>query len=123
MKMHHIILVLCFGLAFSLTHLLALQASLYWYYWWFDVVMHFWGGGLLVLMLYTITSFFPPHRPSWLLVIAMLVCAVISWEVFEWAAGLVDTRAQWVDTIHDIILGLSGGCLMHWWLTRTKIFL
>ena len=98
----------------AVTHLFAVEASLYWYYWWFDIVMHFWGGMLLGVGLHILASFslwrFTPN--VWQVCLGM-ASVIIAWEVFEYVVGLYDPNSYVVDVAKDVVVGFSGGLLAH----------
>lgn len=100
--------------AFALTHVFAVEASLYWFYNWFDGFMHVWGGILLGTGMHIMARFYWwPIRPSTLAVFAAITVVIVSWEVFEWWAGLFDSSNYWLGTSKDIVLGYTGGLLGH----------
>jgi len=108
-----IVFVLLAGI-FAFVHILAVTASLYWYYWWFDIVMHFWGGALLALGVHAFATFRVVHlRPSTVVVLVVLTGATVTWEVFEFLAGLYDSATYGFDTTKDIAVGFGGGLLTH----------
>lgn len=99
---------------FAFVHVVAVVASLYWYYWWFDIVMHFWGGGLLALGVHAFSTFrLIRLRPSTRLMLITLTGATVSWEVFEFFAGLYEPTAYVWETTKDVIVGFGGGLLTH----------
>lgn len=98
--------------AFAAVHLLAVAAALYWYHWWFDILMHLWGGVLItfaVLLVYRHERI--RQKPRLSIVVAMLLGAAISWEVFERLIGLYDPAMYWRETSKDIACGLLGGLI------------
>ncbi|MBP6881900.1 MAG: hypothetical protein KBC35_04720 [Candidatus Pacebacteria bacterium] len=117
-----VILFLVLATLFTLVHTMALAASLYWYHWWFDVLMHFWGGLLVGLGVHTFATFRWLHlEPTTRLVLLALLIATGCWEIFEWFAGLYDQHMYVADTIQDLLLGFSGGLLIHAILKTYKI--
>lgn len=113
--MHFIVIVfLLLAAVFAWTHQIAMAGSFYWYYWWFDIVMHFWGGILLGLGVHAVTSLKSVHiRPVLPVVLAVILSAVIGWEVFERIFGLFNPNQYIVDTTQDVLLGITGGLLAH----------
>ena len=104
---------------FVLTHLMAMQASLYWYFWWADIVMHFWGGlliGLGVHVLAGLPNLSIDATIRWVLGITLVT--VVAWEVFELYYGLYDVDGYWIDTTIDSVLGFAGAIISHLFLTR-----
>lgn len=118
----YVVIFLLLGSIFAFVHQIAVTASLYWYYWWFDIVMHFWGGLLIGLGVHAICTFSFIHlRPTFSLLLIMLVLATSAWEIFEWSAGLWNADTYVFDTTKDVILGFSGGLLAHLVLSRYTI--
>lgn len=107
---------------FATVHNLAVRTSLYWYYSWFDIVMHFWGGILVVLGVYALCSLkHIPLKPSQVLIFATLFFAMISWEFFEWQAGLFDPHTYIADTFKDLVVGFLGGLVGYFASVRLRI--
>ena len=95
---------------FAAVHNFAVVTSLYWYYSWFDIVMHFWGGILVVLGVYAMCSLkHVPLKPTTLIIFGTLITILISWEIFERAAGLYNPATYIYDVSKDLIVGLVGG--------------
>lgn len=95
---------------FAAVHNFAVVTSLYWYYSWFDIIMHFWGGILVVLGVYAICSLkHVPLNPTTLIIFGTLVTIMVSWELFERAAGLYDPTTYVFDVSKDLFVGLVGG--------------
>lgn len=95
---------------FAAVHNFAVVTSLYWYYSWFDIIMHFWGGILVVLGVYAICSLkHVPLKPTTLIIFGTLVTIMVSWELFERAAGLYDPTTYVFDVSKDLFVGLVGG--------------
>lgn len=116
-----VIAFLVLATLFTLTHSVALAASLYWYYWWFDVLMHFWGGVLVGLGIHAFATFrWFRLEPTTRLVLLALLIATGCWEVFEWMVGLYNHTMYVADTIQDLLLGFSGGLLVHATLKSCK---
>jgi hypothetical protein len=116
-----VLIFLVLAVAFAATHWFAVQATLYWYYWWFDILMHFWGGMMVALGVHMLCSFsFVPCRPTWLVMLLVLLLVTGVWEVFEWSVGLFDPISHFRDTSTDIVVGFSGGILAHLGLRRYR---
>lgn len=116
-----VIIFVLISLVFAAVHKFAVITSLYWYYWWFDIVMHFWGGVLLGLGVHAFCTFSWLHcRPTLKIVLFTLLLVTISWEVFERLTGLYDPVNYWFDTVKDIIMGFSGGLIVHTLLSKYK---
>jgi hypothetical protein len=116
------IVFLLLAILFAATHFLAVAASLYWYHWWFDIMMHAWGGMLLVLGVHALSTFsWSPIQPTLKNVLIVLLVAVISWEVFEWFAGLYEPSTYVFETAKDILVGLSGGLVTHLFLRTYRM--
>lgn len=106
------IIYLLIAFLFAWVHYLAMLSSLYWYYWWFDVVMHFWGGlltGAGVIVLCGLKSV--RIKPTLVLTLLTLLLVTVTWEAFEWYAGLYNPLVHMVDTIQDIGMGFCGGLI------------
>ncbi|MCA9362105.1 hypothetical protein KC906_01900 [Candidatus Kaiserbacteria bacterium] len=117
-----VIIFLLLATAFAAVHAFAVFASLYWYYWWFDIMMHFWGGTLLALGVFSLATFSRFHfTPTLKLMLGVLLCVTVCWEVFEWLVGLYDPETYLVDTAKDMVVGFSGGLLMYAMLRRYTI--
>lgn len=104
---------------FAWVHYLAMLSSLYWYYWWFDVFMHFWGGLLVgagVVVLCGLKSV--KLKPTLLLTLLSLLLVTVSWEAFEWYAGLYNPLVHTADTLQDISIGFCGGLIAFFSLKR-----
>ena len=52
-------------------------------------------------------------KPNFQLVLVALVAITITWEIFEWFAGLYEPGAYLRETVKDITVGLVGGLLAH----------
>ena len=107
---------------FAAVHNFAVVTSLYWYYSWFDIIMHFWGGILVVLGVYAICSLkHIPLKPTTLIIFGTLVTIMVSWELFERAAGLYDPITYVFDVGKDLIVGLVGGLVGYLLAIRLRI--
>ncbi|MEK7639330.1 MAG: hypothetical protein AAB388_04175 [Patescibacteria group bacterium] len=116
-----VLVFLFFGVIFAATHTLAVDASLYWYYPWFDVVMHTWGGVMVALGVLALKTLKPFRDiPAFWFFITALALAIVSWEIFEWYAGLYDPETHVRDTIEDVALGTFGGLVTFYLLTHKK---
>ena len=110
---------LTMSLLFVGAHIAAMHFSFYWYFWWADIVMHSWGGVLVGLGMHVLASLSSvPVRATLLWVVAALLVATLSWEVFERSFGLFNPDGYLLDTSIDIFLGFTGGLLAHFWLAR-----
>jgi hypothetical protein len=99
---------------FASVHNFAIATSLYWYYSWFDIPMHLVGGALVVLGVYALCSLkHIPLKPSLVLIFGTLSLIMISWEVFEWSAGLFNPPTFVFDVSKDLFFGLIGGLLAY----------
>lgn len=92
-------------------HIVGLELMLYWRYHWFDIPMHALGGAIVSLgsqsALFHSVFRCRPHHLGF--AIALVLAVGISWEVFEWGAGIVDVEEYVADTILDIVLDVCGG--------------
>ncbi|OGI95388.1 hypothetical protein A2917_02390 [Candidatus Nomurabacteria bacterium RIFCSPLOWO2_01_FULL_42_17] len=103
-----------------------LANKFYWYsaLWWLDVLMHFLGGfwiGLLYLYL------FSPKNISRALISRTLFFVLlvgVGWEVFEILVNevLAQNSFDYLDTLADLILDLSGGlyAILYLWKKQLK---
>ena len=95
------------------TNYLAIEFYLYWYYPWLDLVTHFLGGAVAALGLFSLKDFWPrlPKRSLRLpMIIAFVFLVAVAWEVFEvWAGISMNEPGYALDTVLDLIMGLSGG--------------
>lgn len=83
--------------------------------------MHTWGGMLVGAGVYVICSFKNVRlKPTLSLTLLTLLGATVTWELFEWYAGLYNPLIHTVDTILDIFLGFSGGLIAFFILKRKK---
>lgn len=105
------ILVITFG-TMAFLHVIALKLSLYWHFWWFDMPMHFLGGAIVALGLFFLIDIkFPlstvfERLPFTLLAV---LAVALAWEYFELWAGIPIESDYVVDTLTDLVMGLSGG--------------
>jgi hypothetical protein len=107
---------------FAAVHNFAVVTSLYWYYSWFDIVMHFWGGMLVVLGVYAVCSLrHVPLKPTTLIIVGTLATIMVSWELFERAAGLYEPTTCMFDVSKDLIVGLVGGLVGYLIAIRLRI--
>ena len=108
--------------SFATIHTLAVATSLYWYYSWFDIIMHFWGGSLVVLGVYALCSLkHVPLKPTSFIIFTTLIVLMVTWEIFEWKAGLFDPRTHLFDTTKDFIVGLTGGLVGYFVALRLRM--
>ena len=95
------------------TNYLAIEFYLYWYYPWIDLVTHFLGGAVGALGAFSLKDFWPrfPGRALRLSIIITFVFLVaVAWEAFEvWAGISMNEPGYALDTVLDLIMGLSGG--------------
>lgn len=99
-------------LLLAVVHYVALQYSLYWHWQWFDLPMHALGGTVVILGVATLGDLVLPVKITWrdsLFAMFMVVMIVmVTWEVFEYVAG-VPLAGRSVDTAIDILMGFVGG--------------
>jgi hypothetical protein len=112
-SIHTKLLLITFATLAAL-HILAIELSLYWHFWWFDIPMHFFGGVIVALGLYVLRDLRVP-LPSLLYRRVPFLCAVLavalSWEAFELFAGIPIESDFVVDTVTDLVMGVTGGLL------------
>lgn len=108
---------LLLSVSFAATHILAVEASLYWYHWWFDIMMHLWGGFLVAFaVLLACRCDVWRCRPQLWQVLLALGIITVSWEVFERLIGLYDPATYWRETIQDLLVGFIGGLIGYYTL-------
>lgn len=103
------------SIPFAISHIIALQFSLYWTTEWFDIYMHAFGGFLgsmmVIYFLYKI-GISPqsiPQKIFLLMFVFVSVLAVASlWELWEIYVGFIDPFKDFVDSIIDLIMGVLG---------------
>lgn len=117
-----VLIFIILSILFAFTHYVAVLGSLYYFYWWLDLPMHFWGGCLLALGLYTFSTFQTiKFKPSFKLLLLLLLVATVAWELFEWQIGLGDLKSPIGEALKDIMVGFSGGLLTHLILAKYTI--
>lgn len=92
----------------AVTHLSALQWSLYWYYIWLDVPMHFAGGAWLALAGSWLLLRFG-YKHDVLPVFTFVIVGSIGWEIFEVWAGVARESNFLFDTVLDLTMDVAGG--------------
>lgn len=98
---------------FVLVHIVATKFFLYWKYLWFDIPMHFLGGivcalGIAILPFFNIR--YIEKRSSFFLYIVLVLAIGVSWELYEYNAGLYHLESNLVpDTILDLCMDVLGG--------------
>ncbi len=99
----------------GITHVAAVEFSLYWKYPRFDFLTHFLGGVSLGLCGLLLPSFFPrlPHEYRTLLPILLFTLVVgVVWEIFEFYVGITTIDADFaMDTGIDFVMALLGATL------------
>lgn len=99
----------------AVTNYLAIELYLYWYYPWMDLLTHALGGAVVALGIFCLNDFWPrlPKRfQSFTSVMSFVVVVAVFWELFEiWAGISIGTPGYAVDTVLDLIMGLSGGLI------------
>ena len=114
-------LFILLALVFAAVHTVAVKMSLYWYFSWFDVVMHLFGGLLIALGMVSLTSFRSVSlKPSLKLLLAFLFPIIISWEVFEWFAGLSHPATAVYDVSKDLLVGFVGAIGGYWLIQKNN---
>jgi hypothetical protein len=119
MKKHPILSkILILSVIFLLSHVYALNFSLYWTTNWFDVYMHAFGGFLGSLMvIYVLAkmgispSTFSHKLFLFLFVIISVFAVAVVWELWEIYVGFIDPFIDFKDSMADLILGVLGAIL------------
>jgi cytochrome c oxidase subunit IV len=86
----------------------ALETYLYWRYVWFDVPMHFLGGVAIASLL---VGFWWRFRPVVYALSFGLI--IVSWEVFEFLAGMPREANYAFDTALDLLIGSSAAIITY----------
>lgn len=85
-------------------------------------MMHFWGGALITLGVHVLSDFrIMNYKPALKVVLPTLVLVAVAWEMFEWIVGLYDPLMLVIEAAKDITIGLSGGLLAHFLLSKYTI--
>ncbi len=95
-------------------HIVAIVLRLYWTSWWFDEIVHALAGfsvGLSYLMFRSYFSWLEKSVGAGTALILGVFIVGVSWEVFEWYAGLASVHIEgyWLDTSMDVIADMLGG--------------
>lgn len=86
----------------------ALETYLYWRFAWFDVPMHFLGGLAIASFL---VGFWWRFRPVvYALSFALII---VSWELFEFLAGMPREANYVFDTTLDLLIGSVGAIITY----------
>lgn len=97
----------------AVIHYLAIELYLYWIYPWFDMITHSLGGVVVALGYMSVRDFFPSVGLVWqkfIPTMLFVLAVAFAWELFEiWAGIPLDEPDYLLDTITDLVLGLSGG--------------
>jgi hypothetical protein len=98
------------ALLFALDHY-GRANHLYFYHWWFDVVMHLLGGATIGIFSVGLLGRFQPRA-----FLLLTMGAALSWEAFEYFAGISTSQPGFVyDTAHDLLndaLGAAGAYVL-----------
>lgn len=93
-------------------HILAMKFFLYWIFPWFDVLTHFLGGIVVALGYQSFLDRRVTASSVWRRLPGTLVAVLvvsISWEIFEYSAGIAIWGLDFFDTLSDLVLDLLGG--------------
>lgn len=107
----------------AVLHFLASEGHWYVRYPGFDILMHLLGGMTLALAIYwTIVTFFPRYRPSFLRIVVATFILGIGWEVMETiydiAGAPVGTTKYYWDSIHDLINDTIGAAIIAFFVKK-----
>ena len=107
-----VIFLIAFG-SLSAIHTLATHFSLYWYFWWFDIPMHLFGGIVLSLGFFTLRDLhlLQNKHLSFGKCMFLVLCIALAWELFEHSIGVPIEADFMIDTVTDLVMGLTGGAL------------
>ena len=111
-KLSHWLMLLLLWVVFAVAHAGFVYFLLYWYVSPLDIVMHVGGGALLVITWYIIAraGLFSSYLQSPILhPLCVLMAAIVIWEIFKYAIGSVVAEDYILDTVIDVVSGLSGG--------------
>ncbi len=95
-------------LALGVTHISALQYSLYWHYVWLDTFTHFLGGAWVALVLVWL-GVRSKITTSYAGIIAGVIVIGFGWEVFEYIGGIPREANFFLDTSIDLVMDVLGG--------------
>jgi hypothetical protein len=95
----------------AVIHLVALELYLYWHFFWFDIFMHLFGGSVVALGVYTLADLrlYGRRYLTPVYVVGFVCMVAVLWEIFEWYAGVPVESDFLLDTMSDLLMGLSGG--------------
>lgn len=104
-------------------HILATDNLWYWEYPYIDVPIHFLAGATIALWCGAVAVRLSLSLRQTAIFIACLTLAVaVSWEVFEYAIGLVPMTPQFLpDTVLDLLSDFAGAFAafsLYWYLRR-----
>lgn len=91
---------------------------LYWRIWWLDIPMHFFGGVWAATCAAWLLAR-RGHQFSLLWCLAFALAIGITWEVFEYAAGIAVPQYldYQVDTAKDLVMDATGA-IFGWFLAK-----
>ncbi|MCA9361717.1 hypothetical protein KC845_04155 [Candidatus Kaiserbacteria bacterium] len=106
----------------AVLHYIALELYLYWQIWWLDIPMHLFGGAIIVFGLYSLQELgiLKDRSYSLLNILTAVLVIAIAWEVFQYLITTVMKDDFVVDTLSDIMFGLSGSLLGYTVAKRLK---
>lgn len=83
----------------------------------FDIIMHLLGGMAIALAIYwTMSTFTPKWKPTFIRIVAFTFVAGVAWETFETiyniAGAPLGTHAYYVDSIKDLVNDTLGAVVV-----------
>lgn len=105
--------ILVLSAVIAITHVAAIEFSIYWTLVWFDLVVHFLGGILIGLIGIWLLRFWHVRLSPRQVFVGVLGTVLVVgglWEVFEWLAGnLMHAKNPVLDTTLDLLMDVLGG--------------
>lgn len=104
----------------TMVHVLAMSLYLYWQVWWLDIPVHVLGGVVVVFGFFTARDLRLPQvyrLLTWYGMLCGVLIVAIGWEVFQYLITDTLKPDYVIDTLTDIVCGLTGG-VIGWYMAR-----
>lgn len=108
MRLHWFVSALLLAVALTYLQSEAVLYFLYWRYDWFDNLMHLLGGATIGAFVVGLLLAVRPRA-----YIVLLIIAFVSWEVFEYFAGLPRESNYAFDTATDLLMDALGALAVY----------